>query len=424
MNRLVILGAGTGGTIVANKARRLLKESEWKITIIDKRKKHIFQPGLIFIPFKLYGYTGEAGNVRDTQEFIPEGVDFINAEITALEPSENRVLTEQGAYEYDWLVIALGADIAPSEIPGLEEGYGKNAFYFYTMPSALALQKALENFDQGKLVLNVAEYPIKCPVAPIEFANLAHYFLLRKGIRDKVQLEVVTSQQSIFTKPICSDMMSFMLKQREIAVTPNFNVAEVDTVKGNISSYEGGKVSFDLLVSIPPNVGPGILDEARISDGNGYVRVNPNTLKSTAHGNIYALGDCTNVHTSKAGSVAHFEAGVVARNLIREIRGKAPEPDFDGHSTCFIETGFDKAYLIDFNYVQQPVPGDLPIPYLGPFSLLKDTRINHLGKLAFRSYYWNLLLKDRMSSLLEPFLPTRMSYLGKDRRFITPQVST
>ncbi|HEX9593552.1 MAG TPA: FAD/NAD(P)-binding oxidoreductase [bacterium] len=418
MKRLLILGAGTGGTMIANKMRRLLRHSDWSITIIDRSPRHLYQPGLIFIPFRLYGYTGERGNVRPTRDFIPRGVDLVEEEVTRIDPDHRQVATKSRVFDYDRLVMALGCRIAPSEIPGMEEGYGKNVFYFYTLPAALDLQGALADFNGGKLVLNIAEYPIKCPVAPIEFACLAHYYFKLRGIRNRVEIEVVTGMESIFTKPICADIMGTMLRSRDINIVPNFSLAEVDSEHGVITSYAGQKVRFDLLAAIPPNVGPAVIDEAGLGDGNGYAVTDPNTLKAKRADDIYVLGDCTNVATSKAGSVAHFEAGVVAKNLWREIAGKRPYPGFDGHSNCFIETGYNKAHLIDFNYVQQPIPGKLPFPVLGPFSLLKETQINHWGKLSFRWYYWNILLKDRFSKEMEYFLPTRMSLRGKDRHYL------
>ncbi len=416
MKRMLILGAGTAGTMMAHKLDRKLDSSEWEITVIDKHEKHFYQPGLIFIPFNLYGYKGEKGNVRNTKDLLPKGVNFVNQEVTRLDPENNKVETREGTYEYDWMILSFGCKIAPDEVPGLQEGYGKNVFYYYTMPSALHMQKALEDFDGGKFVLNITEYPIKCPVAPIEFICLADYFFNLKGIRHKVDLEVVTSVQGVFTKPVASNILSKMFEEKGIKVTPSFSVAEVDADKGKISSHDGREVSFDFLASIPPNVGPEVIDDAGMGNGSGYALTHPNTLKSQKYDNIYVIGDCTNVNTSKAGSVAHFEAGIVEKNLLREIEGKDALPDFDGHSNCFIETGFKKAHLIDFNYTQEPIPGRFPVPGVGPFSLLKETRINHMGKLFFRWFYWNILLSDRVD--MEVLLPTNMSYLGKDLSYM------
>ncbi|MDH5680744.1 MAG: NAD(P)/FAD-dependent oxidoreductase, partial [Spirochaetota bacterium] len=297
MKRLLILGSGTGGSIMANKMRKSLKSSEWDITVIDRSDKHYYQPGQIFMPFKLYGYDSTKGSVRNSKDFIPQGVNHVIDEITRLEPDKNKVITQNGSYEYDWLILSLGCRIAPEEIDGMEEGYGKNVFYFYTPKSAMDMQTALANFDGGKLVLNIAEFPIKCPVAPIEYICLADYYFKLRGIRDKVQLEVVTSMDSIFTKPVAAQIMGSMLRERGINIVPNFSLAEVDSDKGEIKSYDGNKVSFDFLAAIPPNVGPAIIDEAGMGNGMGYALTQPNTLKSEKYPNIYVLGDNTNVTT-------------------------------------------------------------------------------------------------------------------------------
>ena len=416
MKRLLILGAGTAGTMMAHKMRRRL-DATWEITVVDKSERHYYQPGLIFVPFRLYGYTGEKGNVRPTAALLPRGVTLVRGEVQGIEPERNRVETSAGALEYDYLVLALGCRIAPEEVPGLEEGYGRNVFYYYTMPAALDMQRGLASFRGGRLVLNIAEYPIKCPVAPIEFICLADYYLHLRGIRHKVELEVVTSVQGIFTKPVAGSLLSTMFENKGIKVTPNFALAEVDADKGRLVSHDGREVEFDFLASIPPNVGPDVIDEAGLGNGNGYALTHHHTLRSRKYENIYVLGDNTDVPTSKAGSVAHFEAAVVERNLLRQIQCQEPLPDYDGHSNCFIETGFHKAHLIDFNYEQEPIPGRFPIPGVGPFSLLKETRVNHWGKLFFRWFYWNVLLSDRVD--MEMLLPTRMSYAGKDLSYVT-----
>jgi len=416
MKRLLILGAGTAGTMMAHKMRRRLDAAEWEITVVDKSDRHYYQPGLIFVPFRLYGYTGEKGNVRPTARLLPRGVDWVQAEVKGIEADRNRVETTAGPLEYDYLILAMGCRIAPEEVPGLEEGYGRNVFYYYTMPAALDMQRALAEFDGGRLVLNIAEYPIKCPVAPIEFICLADYFFHLRGIRHKVELEVVTSVQGVFTKPVAGSILSSMFEEKGIKVTPNFALAEVDADKGRLLSHDGREVPFDFLASIPPNVGPDVIDEAGLGNGNGYALTHHHTLRSRKYDNIYVLGDNTDVPTSKAGSVAHFEAAVVERNLLRQIQGEEPQPDYDGHSNCFIETGFHKAHLIDFNYKQEPIPGRFPLPALGPFSLLKETRTNHWGKLFFRWFYWNILLSDRVD--MEMLLPTRMSYVGKDLSYV------
>jgi sulfide:quinone oxidoreductase len=414
MKNIVILGAGTAGTMMANKLRKHLKTRDWNITVIDKNDKHYYQPAFIFIPFGLYGHNDLRNCVKTIKKLLPSNINYIQDEIIELDRKNRKVKTRNHEVPYDWLIAATGVKIAPNEISGLAEGYGKNVFYFYTPESAMDLQKPVSEFKSGKMIIEIAEFPIKCPVAPIEFAGLADYYFRKKGLRNDVEIEVVTSQGSLFTKPTASRILTEMFEKKNIKITPNFALAEVDSGKKIIKSFDKKEISYDMLVSIPPNLGEDFYDDAGIGNGAGFVLTDPRTLKCLKDDRIYALGDCTNVSTSKAGSVAHFESQIAIRNILREIEGKPPVESFDGHSICFIETGFYKAHLVDFNYEQEPVPGKLPYPVIGPFSLLKETRMNHLGKLGFRLYYWNFLVTDRFSKILDLILPSKMKLSGKE----------
>ena len=417
MKKLLILGSGTGGTIIANGMRKKLRSSEWDITIIDKNLDHIYQPGLLFLPFALYGYKDESAVKKEKKKFIPSGVNFIQAEIKKINHKQKTVETSLGNQDYDFLVIALGCDVHPEEIEGMTNALGSGANMFYTLDSAMQLQKDLAKMEKGRLIMNIAELPYKCPVAPLEFVYLADYYFNLKGIRDKIEIALVTPMEGAFSKPIASKILGETMTQKNIKVIPKFTIASVDNKKKTIASYEKHEEPYDLLVSIPPNRGSDMVDDSELGNGSGYVDVDPHTLKSKKADFIYALGDVTDVKTSKAGSVTHFMADVVMDNLMREIKGKEIKDEFDGHSNCFIESGFKKAFLIDFNYTVEPLPGKFPLPGIGPFGLLKDTKINHLGKMAFRNLYWTKLLKHKP---LAPFnmVSNKMTLTGKDTTLI------
>jgi len=193
----------------------------------------------------------------------------------------------------------------------------------------------------------------------------------------------------------------------------------VDGDEKVIHSYEGQSVEYDLLCAIPPNLGPEVLDDSDLGDGSGYGHTDPRTLKSRKADNIFFLGDNSNVGTSKAGSVTHFQAETVIENILREIDDKPALASFDGHANCFIESGYDKALLIDFNYDMEPLEGSFPLAYVGPFSLMEETYINHMGKIAFKWVYWNMLLTGRLPNV--PLLPSHMNFVGKDLE-TTPQI--
>jgi sulfide:quinone oxidoreductase len=392
--------------MVANKLRRQLDREEWSITVIDKDDHHVYQPGLLFIPFGIYR---AEDIVRSRSEFMSKGITFVIDEIVAVDTDKQLVETTAGSYLYDKIIVSTGVDIAPDEIPGMMEGWRKNIFDFYTLDGAVALEKKMRTFRSGKLVLNIAEFPFKCPVAPLEFVYLADWYFTERGLRDQVDIHLVTPLPGAFTKPKASAFFSKLIEEKNIKVTASYDLAEVDAAGNKIVSASGDEIPFDLLVSIPPNVGARYLVKSGVAmDEVGYVKTNNHTLKAEQHDNMFVLGDTGTLPTSKAGSVAHFSAEVMVENFLREINGEELKPDFDGHANCFIETGFDKAALIDFNYEYEPLPGKFPLPGLGPFSLLGESKANHWGKMMFKWVYWNKLVTGE-----EMPLEAQMSLAGK-----------
>jgi len=408
MRKILILGAGAGGTIVANMLRKQLSEAEWEITIIDKDERHHYQAGYLFIPFGVYA---ESDVLKAKKDFIPQGVEFVVDHIVKIDPDQRRVETRTGRFDYDWLIIATGCDIHPEEIPGMSEGWRQSIFDFYTLEGAKALYKALKYFSSGKVVLNIAEVPYKCPIAPLEFVFMADWFFTVNGVRDQVDIEFVTPLDNVFTKPVAAKTLAMVAEKKHIHVTPYFDLAQVNAAEKTIESHKGQKIGYDLLVAIPPNMGDKALIDSGISDPVGFVQTDKHTLKASNFDRIYVIGDTTNVPTSKAGSVAHYMAYTLVENLIREIDGHAPLPKFDGHATCFLASGFEKAILLDFNYAVEPLPGKFPFPGMGPFSLLQESLGNHWGKMMFRWVYWNLMMKG-LDLPLEP----QMNMAGKIRQ--------
>jgi sulfide:quinone oxidoreductase len=266
---------------------------------------------------------------------------------------------------------------------------------FYTLEGATKLQHALDRWKGGRLVVNIAELPIKCPVAPLEFAFLADAHFRRLGLRDKMEIEYVTPLPGAFTKPKAAALLSDFLEKRDIRLTSDFSLARIDQERKTISSWDNREVGYDLLVTVPTNMGDPVIGSSGLGDELNFVPTDKHTLVSKVAPNVFALGDATDLPTSKAGSVAHFQSEVLFENILSLIDGGAPEAKFDGHANCFIESGNGKALLIDFNYDTEPLPGSYPLPNFGPMSLLKETRLNHLGKLMFRWVYWNMLLPAR-----------------------------
>lgn len=329
MKKILILGGGTSGTMMANKLRRDLDPDEWDITIVDKDNIHDYQPGYLFVPFGI----NTLKEIRKTKrEFIHKGINFVVSELVNIDWDAQKVTTKDKTFTYDILIIATGCGIRPEEVEGMADGWGKNIFSFYTYDACAELGKALKKFDGGKLVVNIAEMPIKCPVAPLEFAFLADWHFHERGIRDKVEIEFVTPLAGAFTKPVATRVLTDTCAQKGIKITPNFSIGSVDAEKKVIASYDGTEVGYDMLVSIPPNFGSQVMIDSGIGDPMGYVAVDKTTLQPAGKDNVWVIGDATNVPTSKAGAVAHFEADILHENILAYIDGSPQHARFDGHA--------------------------------------------------------------------------------------------
>lgn len=391
MKNLVILGAGTAGTMLANKMLRLLDETQWQISVIDQDNVHVYQPGLLFFPFGTYR---ERDILRPRTRYLHRKLRYLQASIDRIDPQARRVhFTSREPISYDILVIATGTRIAPELTEGLtDNGWMKNIFDFYTFDGARGLGGFLESFEKGRLVLNIVDLPIKCPVAPLEFVFLADEYFTRKGCRNQVEIVYATPLDGAFTKPISAALLGDLLTRKNIKIEANFNAEKVDGGRRILRSFDGRELGYDVLVTVPLHTGSGAVTRSGLGDESGFVPTHKHTLQSLGHPEIFALGDATNLPASKAGAVAHFQAETLTENLLRFIHERPLLPRFDGHSNCFIETGFGKAMLIDFNYETEPLQGHFPLPVVGPMSLLKESSVNHWGKLAFKWIYWNMLL--------------------------------
>jgi sulfide:quinone oxidoreductase len=243
-------------------------------------------------------------------------------------------------------------------------------------------------------VVNVIDMPIKCPVAPIEFCFLADAYFQGRGIRDRVDLTFVTPLDGAFTKPVCSRELGGMLDDKRIQLVTEFNTGVVDADGARLISFDEREVGFDLAITVPVHGGQPYVDRTPgLGDALGFIPVDERTLQAKVSPNIFVIGDAADVRASKAGSVAHFEGEILAPNIISFLRGEPLSATFDGHTNCFIESGFGKALLIDFNYDTEPVPGRFPGRIGLP--LLHESRLNHAGKLAFEWFYWHMLLPGR-----------------------------
>jgi sulfide:quinone oxidoreductase len=414
--RIVILGGGTGGTLTANRLHKLYG-ADAEILVVDRDDRHVYQPGLLFVPF---GLADPGEIVRSRRAQLHEGIEFRIAEVDRVETGADTVHLAGGdALAYDILVTATGARLLPEETEGLTgRGWQQKMFTYYELDSAIALRDRLRTFDHGRLVVNMVDMPIKCPVAPLEFCFLADWFLRERGVRDDVELVYATPLDGAFTKPIASSKLGGLLAGKGIELETEFATGSVDGDAGKLISWDDREIAFDLLVAIPLHGGAEFVERSPgLGDELGFVATDPATLQSKASPNVFAIGDAANLPTSKAGSVTHFEGDTLVENIRRHLDGEELTGSFDGHANCFIETGFNKALLIDFNYQVEPLPGRFPEPHIGPLPLLKESRLNHVAKLAFQWIYWHVLLPGRDV----PGISSTLQMAGKDTELISDQ---
>lgn len=402
--RVLILGGGTGGTLLANRLRRHFDENELQIDVVDRDDVHVYQPGLLFVPF---GLADPDRLVRSRRDQLRRGIGYHQTEIEGVSLADQCVqLSDRTTFSYDALVIATGARLMPEETDGMiGPGWRESVHTFYDLTGARALRETLAGFKGGRLVVDIVDFPIKCPVAPIEFAFLADWYLRRRGIREQTTLTLATPLDGCFTKPVASNHLTYLLEEKGIELAVEFAAGKVDGVNRRLISYDDREIPFDLLVAVPLHGGQAYIDRSEgLGDALGFVPTDPATLQATAAENVFSIGDASDLRASKAGSVAHFEGEILSENLTAFLRGQPLRARFDGHANCFVETGHGRALLIDFNDEIEPVPGRFPTA-AGPLPLLRESRLNHWGKLGFQWIYWNVLLPGRPVPLVGPTMP-------------------
>ena len=368
---VAILGGGTGGTVLANDlADRLeteIERGDVEITLLNDSPDHVYKPVWLYVPF---GQREPEDGRRPLDELVDDAVDLRIDRVTELDTDAHRMEMRDGdAMEYDYLVLATGSTLVPEEIPGLAEG----AHDYYSESGATALREELLSFTEGRIVLSVVGTPHMCPAAPLEFVFMVDDWFRERGLRDDVEITYTYPIQRVHGNANIGEWAQPLMEERGIEIETFFNAESVDPEAGTISSMEGTTIDYDLLVGIPPHSSIDLIEEAGL--GEDWVDVNKHTLEAEAAEDVYAIGDTADTGVPNAGSVAHYQAGVVGQRLASEVRGRPATATYDGKTLCFIETGMDAASFVEFDYERPPSPAP-------PSEKL------HWSKLAYNESYW------------------------------------
>ena len=373
MSRILILGGGAGGTLLANLLARSLSDKE-TITVVSSQIRHYYQPGWLYVPF---GQQDPRGLSKPERELLNDRVELIHGEVQHLDPAAKKVNLDEISIGYDFLVIATGSHVAPEDVPGLTEG----AHHFYTQEAASRLYGALDEFAGGKIVVGVGGLPYKCPVAPLEFTFLLEDFLAKRGLREKTEITYTFPIGRCFTIETVAEVAQRFLDERGIKVETFFNLEAIKPVERLAVSIEGTELPYDLCVMIPPHRGAKFLQGHPLADSRGWVKTDRTTLRVAGQDCVWALGDATDLPISKAGSTAHFQAPVIAEQIGAAIEKREPDAgkaSYEGHVMCFLEVGHNKATILDFDYANPPQPKT-------------PNAIMHYLKIAFNKAYFHIV---------------------------------
>ena len=369
---VVILGGGTGGAVLANDlADRLeheLEADEVRVTLVNDGPDHVYKPVWLYVPF---GEREPSDGRRPLSELIDDRIDLRIDRVTDIDTDAQRLrMRDRTSLKYDYLVLATGSTLAPEEIPGLQEG----GHDYYSESGAETLREELLSFTEGHIVLSVIGTPHMCPAAPLEFVFMTDDWFRKRGLREDVEITYTYPIQRVHGNSHIAEWARPLMDDRDINVETMFNAESVDAEAGRITSMEGTDLEYDLLVGIPPHRGVDLIEEAGLGD-DGWVEVDKHTLEAENAENVYAIGDTADTGAPNAGSVAHYQAGVVGRRLASDIRDRPATATYEGKTLCFVETGMDSASFVEFDYENPPSP-------------VPPSEKIHWAKLAYNESYW------------------------------------
>lgn len=372
-----MLGGGIGGIVTATRLRKQLP-SEHRVVLIEREANYVFAPSF---PWLMAGLRRPENISRPRTKLSKLGIELVQGDIKKIDAEQRSIQVNDQTLTGDYLVISLGAEMAPDTIPGLSEA----GHTFYTLDGAERLNEVRSKFQHGRIVVLVCSVPFKCPAAPVEAALLLENDCRKRNIRDAVEIKLYTPEPGpmALAGPENSRMLREMVESKGITYHGEHAVTEVDSEKQCLHFSNGATADFDLLVYVPPHRAPRVVSDAGLTGASGWIPVDKHSL-ATKFPQVYAIGDVTGIPLSvgkplpKAGVIAHGQAEVVVNNLVLEITGSGTAKQFAGHGACFIETGAGKAGFGQGNFYAEPVP---------QMKLYQPGYLLHLGKVAYEKYW-------------------------------------
>lgn len=374
---ILVLGGGIGGVVAASRLRRLLPP-EHRVLLVEREADHLFQPSLLWL---MLGWRTPEQIRRPIAGLERRGIDVVRGNVERIDPAQRTVTVGGKELTADYVIIALGAELAPQAIPGL----GQAGHNLYTVAGATALRDALAKIRSGRIAILVSAAPFKCPAAPYEAAMLLEYGLRRRGVRGAMAIDLYTPEPGPMPSagPEVSKQVRQMVESKDIGVHTERTVKDVDPSARRIEFGNGTTADFDLLAYVPPHRAPQTVKDAGLTGPSGWVSVDRATL-ATNYAGVYAIGDVTGIPLAngkplpKAGVFAHGEAEVVAHNIAADIKGDTPGARFAGEGACFVETGDGRAGYGSGNFYAEPAP---------QVGLRRPSWWLHLSKIAYEKFW-------------------------------------
>lgn len=385
MKKVLILGGGTGATLLAN----TLDKRHFDITVLTASPFHMFQPALLYVAFK----NANPRMLREERKLLPRHVKFVQEAVARVNLTGHAVETKGGSrYDYDYVVIATGVQTDPSQIPGLAQINAEFGDYHSNLAQAKKVWASLESFRSGTVVVGQSSPIIKCPPSPLEGILLAEEFLNKKGLKSKSRLVYFTPYPRAYPAKPMNEIIEPILTERGIEVLPFFDLDRVDPATRTISSIEGDEIKYDLAILVPPFVGADIAYEpAAVSDADRLIVVDKTSLRVKGVDDAFAIGDCTNLPTSKAGVGAHLEAKAIAEAL------SGVTSAFSGRTHCPVDLAYGKGTFVIGSYT-------------APVVKYPPSRIKHFMKMMMAHIYWLSL-----RGVLEPIFDRYFAWTAPEK---------